>query len=1168
MPGPLSASSPEINAVVAASAGTGKTWLLVTRIMRLLLKGVAPEHILAITFTRKAAAEMQLRLSQRLLEFAQCDKTALIKSLKYIGVETTDDTVQLSQHLYENLLCNPQTVKTNTFHSFCQDILRKFPLEADIPPGFELLEQSNEMQQNAIDALFNEATHNPKSDIATALELLFDTLNGLGNTRTALTEFLSHRGDWWAYTRNQADCVEFSVDLLSRQFSVTPDEDPLQQFYQSVTTSIGEFAELLRLHPNKSNDLHQQLLENNINLSKISNDNFTAIKTVFLTEKNLPRARKPSATLEKKMGSARSARFIELHLDLAEQTLHCLDIIARKETLAINSAWYLAGNRLINIYQQSKEEQRLLDFTDLEWKTFALLSDSENSQWIQYKLDQRIEHILIDEFQDTNPTQWQLLLPLLTEMSAGENERLRSVFLVGDQKQSIYRFRRAEPRLFNTATQWLTQHLAAKSFPQDQSRRSSPAIMDFVNAVFGDGPLHESLGEFHPHTTTLNDVWGRVELLPLIEDVELKEVEQTDTSLASDTEFRNPLKMARAINSKSRYYREGELIADRIHALITDRTIITKESITKENKHHYLRYSDIFILVQTRTHVKDIEAALRVNQIPYLSVNRGTLLECIEVRDVIALLNTLIAPYNNLSLATTLKCPLFNCSDDDLMLLASATTTAKPEHSWYGRLQTVAINLPTEHPLARAKHWLSHWRFLTGQLPAHDLLDKIYSQGNLIARFESAFPSHLKQRVRANLTRFIELALEVDSGRYPSLSHFLSRLRYAKTNEQEAPDEGQLNVDNDCVRILTIHSSKGLEAPVIFIADAESVKTQKSAYHALVEWPPESIQPDCFFIMGPKEKHDSVTKIKFNQHLIAENRENANLLYVAITRARQLLFISGCSSKKQSTPGWHKLIRRQLELHNSTASSETDSGTDYNILEFGEMPVSVEDIATDQQKITVSIDPRLKQPFDDKEYNINKTAQTPGQADSLKDIKKNDDAKLRGIIIHRMLELFSMGQYEDNEVIVSKLVKKVAREYALSFQDELIIQCSTEALTVFTHTAFSYLFDSSQFIKAYNEVPIAYRVHNSIINGVIDRLVICEKEVYIVDYKTHRGLATELVDKFAEGYTKQMASYRDGIRQMWPDKKINALILFTGLKQICQLPLLPHITPPPLKKGN
>jgi len=1141
----LNASSPETNATVAASAGTGKTWLLVTRIIRLLLKGVSPENILAITFTRKAAAEMQVRLSQRLFEFAQCDDVTLKILLQGIDVEPTSELMQLAQHLYESLLRNPRSIKINTFHSFCQEILRKFPLEANIPPGFELLEQTIEYQQDAIESLFTEATQYPDANIANSLEILFDNLNGLGNSRTALSEFLIHRSDWWTYTRNKPNPVQYAIEELTNQLSINLHVDPIHHFYEESFASLNEFSKLLRLHPIKTNEVFCSLIENNIDIENFTIENFHKLKSVFLTDKNQPRARKKSTTLEKKLGSNQLDHFIDLHEELCEKSLVCLDQLALRETLTINSAWYRAGNRLINIYQHIKEEQRLLDFTDLEWKTYLLLNESQNAHWIQYKLDQRIEHILIDEFQDTNPTQWQLLLPLLEEISASDNERLRSVFLVGDKKQSIYRFRRAEPRLFNTASNWLSQHLGAKSYPQDKSRRSSQAIMKFANTIFSDGPLHERLGSFHLHTTTLDKMWGRVELLPLVEEI--------NTPSASTSGLRNPLEQPRLIAKDTRYYREGLLIADRINSLVNDKTIITKD-----NKHTYIRYSDIIVLVQTRTHVKDYEAAMRVKRIPYLGINRGTLLDSLEVRDIIALLDTLVAPYNNLALATTLKSALFNCSDDDLMVIACTHS----ERGWYDRLHTATNDLPTDHSLSRAYYWLTRWRGLIGQLPVHDLLDKVYSEGNLIARFESAFPPHLRPRVRANLTRFIELALEVDSGRYPSLSHFLARLKHARANEQDAPDEGQINIENDCVRILTIHASKGLEAPAIFLADAENIKKQKFAYQTLVEWPPESTRPDYFLLMGPKEKHDSVTKGRINQHLLAEDRENANLLYVAITRARQLLFISGCMPKRKTKPGWYELIRHQLELNNIT--NDSPDSNENIVIESGKMPSSIDSEPKKEQDIVVNIDPRLNKPFADNTFNT-PIKETPSQSlkqslnlslnNSDNNIKlapltTNDDAKLRGIVIHRIIELLSATQNQDKNKPLNSVLNKVAYEYTFSLQDELLVNCWDEALTVYSHTPFSYLYDPSQYIDAYNEVPIAYLSGTSVINGVIDRLVIYENNVYIVDYKTHRGITNEISDKFAEPYTDQMAAYHKGISQVWPDKTIIPLILFTASKLV------------------
>lgn len=1143
------ASSPEINATVAASAGTGKTWLLVTRIIRLLLQGTQPENILAITFTRKASAEMQVRLSQRLLELAQCDDADLDQSLAYINVTASSENRLQARHLYENLLRNTHSIKITTFHAFCQDILRKFPLEADIPPGFDLQEQTEEIQKEAINSLFTEATQDPDGLLAQSLETLFDNLGGISNTQTALSEFLTYRSDWWAYVADNPDPVSYATKELQTHLSIDPLSNPIQVLHDETTESIIEFSTLLEKHANPTNNKFIDVIARNTasNTGEISysTDQFNNILRVFLTGDNQPRVRKISGVLVKKLGEQGAQRLVDLHNEICEKFLYCLDQLNLIQSYNNNIAWYTAGHQVVESYQHIKEEQRLLDFTDLEWKTFQLLSNSQNAHWIQYKLDQRIEHILVDEFQDTNPTQWQLLLPLLHEMSAADPERRRSAFLVGDTKQSIYRFRRAEPRLFSTASDFLQDKLSAESFPLDKSRRSASAIIDFVNLIFENGPLKDNIATYQTHSTAHEKLWGQVEVLPLIEPM-------SEDPIVHDS-LRNPLDEPRLIAKDTRHYREGLLIATRIKTLIHEKTIISLDGL---NRH--LEYGDIIILVQTRSHAKSYEAALREQSIPYLGINRGTLLESLEVRDVIALLDTLISPVNNLALANTLKSPLFNCSDQDLMQLAHSTKA----NSWYQRLEQVAAGLQQDHPLFRAYNLLTQWHTLAGKLPAHDLLDRVFSQGNLIARFESAFPPHLRSRVRANLTRFVELALEVDSGRYPSLTHFLARLRHARDNQKDAPDEISIDTNNSSVRIMTIHGSKGLEAPVIFLADAAHTRSEKYAYQTLIDWPPEASKPDYFMLMGKKMSHDPVTKRCLQHQLNAAQRENANLLYVAITRARQILIISGCRPNKKTDLGWYGIIQSQLEqkqrLHADT-SIITESGTRL-------FATISEDIK--KTSIEIEIDTRLGEPFNPSsisahaipgkkqsyayESNDVTTNTTDGKSSDAgkQDVEKQglgkQIGKQRGTLIHRLLELLSTNKTQTEQMVL----KYVAHEHFLSVEDSLLQECMAEALAVYNNPSFSYLFDASSFDQAHNEIPIHYLTNGQAIFGIIDRLVFHENEIILLDYKTHREASPETTEKLAEQFRSQMRYYYQGIKKLWPDKTIRPQVLFTTSKSI------------------
>ncbi len=438
-----------------------------------------------------------------------------------------------------------------------------------------------------------------------------------------------------------------------------------------------------------------------------------------------------------------------------------------------------------------------------------LLNRGSHASWIQYKLDTRIDHLLVDEFQDTNPTQWRLLQPLLEELAAGNDDRNRSVFLVGDKKQSIYSFRRANPALLAEASSWLRDHLQSRSYPLDASRRSAQAIIDCVNTVFGTAPLRQRLDDFNTHTTYLPDMYGRVELLPLMTATTVA------TGDATQTLLRNPLHAPRISHEDQRYANEASLIATRIQTLIENKTVVTTGSVTRA-----LRYGDIIILLRARTHASAYEQALRKLQIPCLSDSKGALLDNLEVHDLECLLNSLVSPYDNLALAQVLRSPVFGLSSEQLIPLATAGSG-----TWYERLARLAAE--RQPPFADIHAQLEHWRTLTGQIPVHDLLDRIFHEAEVLQRYEAAFPPALKARVHASLTRFIELALEVDNGRYPSLPRFLDQLNRLRQSENDQPDESAPEeADSQRVRLMTIHGAKGLEAPVIFLADTARVSAR------------------------------------------------------------------------------------------------------------------------------------------------------------------------------------------------------------------------------------------------------------------------------------------------------------------------------------------------------
>ena len=493
---PLNAANPAHSACVLASAGTGKTWLLIARLTRLLLAGAEPQRILAVTFTRKAAGEMQQRLLKQLKDILHADDNRLDDLLTSLGVQPDDDMRHKARSLYESLLLSEYPLRTSTFHGFCQDLLQRFPLEAGLPPGFELADTTGLLYEQAWDALFAQATEQSHGQLAADLDLLFDLCGGLTNVSKALYNFLNHRSDWWAFTQHQENPVAFAEAKLKAWLDVDPAENPADLFWTDTNKrALEEFSALLEKHATKTNSAHCQLLQQVLHSTEKDETLLQIVAPVFLTKSGERRARSTSKTQIKKMGEQGEARFLELHAQLCGQLEICEEHQARLRTWQTSTAWYRCGVQLLVYYQRIKRERRQVDFTDLEWKAYELLSHPEQAHWIQYKIDQRIDHLLIDEFQDTNPTQWRLLKPLLDEMSAG-SERNRSLFLVGDAKQSIYRFRRGDPALLQTATDTLQQQLAAQQYHLDSSWRSAPAIMDFVNNVFQNTNLGRLLAGF------------------------------------------------------------------------------------------------------------------------------------------------------------------------------------------------------------------------------------------------------------------------------------------------------------------------------------------------------------------------------------------------------------------------------------------------------------------------------------------------------------------------------------------------------------------------------------------------------------------------------------------------------------------------------------------------
>ncbi len=1135
------ASAPQTNATVMASAGTGKTWLLITRLIRLLLDGADPGAILAVTFTRKAAAEMQSRLRERLYEYLTMEDETLASSLSQIGLDTSSANLTGMRHLFEELLRHEHPVRITTYHAFCQDVLHRFPFDAGVPPGFDVVENTGLLVREAWDALITETTTHAHGETAAALKRLLEYHGGIDGPRQALETFLNHRIDWWAYTLGWKDPVAYAEEALLGRLDIDPQSNPAEALLGGdIRALLREFMSLLEKHGNATNLKHHELLGKACDESRPARERLQQIRTVFLTKSGEPRARKESGAQRKSMGAQGQQRFLQIHDILCERLAWLKEQENRLLTLRINQAWYRAGAAFLSHYMRIKTERRQLDFADLEWHTYLLLHHSEQALWVQYKLDHRIDHFLIDEFQDTNPTQWAMLLPLLEELASGDQERRRSVFLVGDGKQSIYRFRRANPHLFHTADAWLQTHLQAIHCTLETSRRSAPAIIGFINRLFSSEVLSQRLPSFKRHGTHLADLWGRVEILPLIKpgpETETAQSEQEPHAL------RNPLLTPRQCTEDDPHFAEGELIARRIHDMVSAETLLTTHGQT-----HAASYSDITILVRSRTHIHHYERALRNAGIPYLGGGRTTLLDCLEIQDMVALLDLLAAPYNNLSLAKVLRAPLFDCSDDDLIFLAQkAQLVPAGGASWFDTLAAHHHELAEDAPLKHAWKMLSTWRELSGQLPVHDLLDRIYCDANVLQRYSAAFPPALRSRARGNLTRFIEMALEVDSGRYPSLAHFLSRINALQQHDHDALEEAPHLEQQDAVRIMTIHAAKGLEAPIVFLADSARPRRRPGAYELLLDWPSGASRPDSFLLSTKTGEMDSWSR-KLRDDAEAEDiMEETNLLYVALTRARQWLIISGCLPSKRGGLGWYGDITAAL-------GSDEDIAEQGFSMESGRMPALPRHSVMTAKETPPPTDPGLSRPLDISPLpmEISPSALTdeatvndpvPGALPQSGQNRADEAPFNRGVVIHRMLDHLTRtyGASDDK----AQRYQSLAHDLGLDPREPSLQACWQEALAVIENEQLRPLFDPQYFQRAVNEAPLIYEQDGRIISGVIDRLLIADT-LTLIDYKTHRHARPDNLARLARIHQRQMEYYAQGISNLWPGKPLRVLLLFTA----------------------
>lgn len=1110
------ALDPAASVVVEACAGSGKTWLLVSRILRLLLAGAAPSEILAITFTRKAAQEMAARLREWLEFMALKPDDEVIGFLRARAVPEAelDTALMRARGLYEAVLSAQPPLGISTFHAWFMQVIRSAPLNVGVPADVTLAEQTSPLLEEAWEGYARRLQREARDDPAAgrALDYLYSEY-GLDGTRGLLRAFVEQRAEWRAWSAaagaareaHEDDDAAGDAQALARALQdfaagmgVAPDEDLARTFMAGAEGAAVRFFALLA----GGTDADRKFVPAwQAAQGEDARGRFAVLRAALLTKGDELRSRKVSKAREKIMGAAAQEELLALHLALGEGVLGVIAGLDEQRAYRLNAAGLEAGLGLLEHYERLKRERQVMDYADLEWYAYDLLAAGDHAPYLQLKLDARYRHVLIDEFQDTNPLQWLALRAWLE--AAAEAGSPPTVFVVGDPKQSIYRFRRAEPRLFSAARNYLEREYGARGLAQNVSRRCAPAILEAANRVFLGDPGYEGYGEHHAHYTGKP---GRVEILPL-------PPEAPQVPAAETLELRDPLRTPRTEVEDRRREDEARLVARRL------REGLARWQVWADHRGEHLRparYGDVMLLVKRRTHVAVYEEALREAGVPYLTSRRGGLLETLEARDLGALLEFLVSPFDDLRLAHALRAPVFDCSDADLAVLAAATDG---EAGWWPRLQALAARGAASPALARAHGLLSQWLERADTLPVHDQLDRIYFEAEVHARYAAAVPPALREVVAANLDAFIQHALDADSGRYPSLPRFLGELRdLARAPEEEAPDEGTVGEAANAVRIYTIHGAKGLEAPIVWLLDCAAGSARAPGYEALVDWPPEAAAPVHFSLWGRKRELSRAQAALIAQDGLLAAREDLNLLYVAITRAQQMFFASGCSGRGAET-SWHARLAAAVPAGGLGAEAGLTAAP-----RVGESRAEPADILAAMAELATAEEARaLRRPMP-----TGRRSEAAAEAQGAR-------GRRYGTLFHALME--TLSAYPDTEVAAAQQL------FAAHGGAAEIAAAHARARALLADPALARFFDPALYAYAANEISLidaAGRVLR------LDRLVEFEDEVWILDYKTDAEGADDGGADVGEKHRAQLAQYRAAMRTIYPAKTVRAAVLYAG----------------------
>ncbi|MCC3303901.1 double-strand break repair helicase AddA [Sneathiella sp. HT1-7] len=1109
------AADPDKSVWVSASAGSGKTRVLVERSLRLMLAGTPPEKILCITFTKAAAAEMANRLNATLGSWSVMDDARLAESLyDLMGRPATDGEAIWARRLFASVLDAPGGLKIQTIHSFCESVLGRFPLEARLSPNFEVMDErsAGEIMQIARDETLLECQQPENAALGAALRLLSEKVNeegfskllkDLGGKRSQLLRLRAEYGGPNGVIRALAGRIGIDPELTEEHIiaracrETTFDGPALRRAVDRLlmgTVSDVKKAEKMApwlLQPDRRTALFDEYV------------------SAFFTNDG-----KIFSKLATKAVVDAMPEILDVMLEEAERLQKVLETVRKARVLTSTSALIRLGLALIDRYEAEKTHRGRLDYDDLILKTRDLLTGDGVAPWVMYKLDGGIEHILVDEAQDTSAAQWQVIAALAEEFFSGDGAvpTERTLFVVGDEKQSIYSFQGADPATFDVMRRQFEERARAakkdwRNVPLDLSFRSTESVLDLVDRVFEAEEARKGLtasGDMVKHLVRRAGAAGLVEIWPTVKPPEIDAADPWEMPMAQNLDQNPAAELAKNIALQIKAWLDtGEILS------ATGRAIAPK---------------DIMILVQSRNvFFGHVVRALKTAEIPVAGTDRMVLTEQLAVMDLLALARFVLLPEDDLNLAVILKSPFVGCDDNQLFELAYGR-----KGSLWRALRDNKTGLPL---FDQARTFLSELLARADFVPVYeffaDILGRLGGRKKLLGR--------LGQEAADPIEEFLSLALNFQRTEASSLQSFLHWIDAGASEVKRDMEQGRNEV-----RVLTVHGSKGLQAPIVFLPDTcQGTRAQPAIFWTEEEAP--------FPLWPVKTDNDDALTARMRE-LSKERQleEKKRLLYVALTRAEDRLYICGWEGKKKRPADcWYELIDpafgegvEEVKLPWGEVARRWSSGTVTERAETTEvvpiplapLPEWISRPAPDEPS-----PPRPLVPSRDEDETM---ASSP--------LGLDDGRRFhRGLLVHRLLETLPSIDLAARERAAKAWLSRPIHGLDEDRQAEIL----QETLAVINDPDFSAIFGPG----SQAEVPISGVIEGRVLSGQIDRLLIGDEEILVIDYKTNRPSPQE-ISAVPALYIRQMSLYRRALSGMYPGKAVKCALLWTEGPHLMELP--------------